>query len=71
MYQLLIDGQPVDTRLWQPYESRITDAVTSSTFTLTVRVVNTVANLLEAQRKPSGLNSCRITALPIYRFDVS
>lgn len=70
LYEVLVNGQKVDTRLWQPYESRLTDAVAGRTFTLTVRVVNTVANILEAQRKPSGLNGCAITAYPKYHFDV-
>lgn len=70
LYEVLVNGQKVDTRLWQPYESRLTDAITGQTFTLTVRVVNTVANILEAQRKPSGLNGCAITAYPKYHFDV-
>lgn len=69
LYQVLVNGKLVDTRLWQPYESDLTQAVTDRTFTLTVRVVNTVANLLEAQRKPSGLNACSIRANPVYCFD--
>lgn len=70
LYQVLVDGELVDTRLWQPYESSLTKAVKHETFTLTVRVVNTVANILEAQRKPSGLNSCAIQAKPVYHFQV-
>lgn len=66
LYQVFINGELVGTRMWQPYTLDITEAVQSPTFTLTVRVVNTIANLLEAQSKPSGLNACSITAYPKY-----
>ena len=66
LFQVFINDELVGTRMWQPYTLDITEAVQSPTFTLTVRVVNTIANLLEAQRKPSGLNACSITAYPKY-----
>ncbi len=68
LYQVFIDGKLAGTRMWEPYDLDITDAVQSPSFTLTVRVVNTIANLLEAQRKPSGLRACSITPQPCYTF---
>ncbi|MHC1785730.1 MAG: glycosyl hydrolase [Christensenellales bacterium] len=68
LFEVFINDQPVGCRLWQPYELDITPAVTMETFTLKVRVVNTIANLLEAKRKPSGLNSLQILPHPQYRL---
>lgn len=69
LYQVYIDDQLVGTRMWQPYTLNITEAVKAPRFKLTIRVVNTIANLLEAQRKPSGLMSCHITAYPRYTLE--
>ena len=69
LYQVYINGELAGTRMWEPYTLDITPFVKERRFTLTVRVVNTIANLLEAQRKPSGLKSCRISAQPRYVFN--
>ncbi len=68
LYEAYVDGQLVATRMWEPYTVDLTQAVSQRSFQLTLRVVNTVANLLEAERKPSGLVSCRIVPYPRYTF---
>lgn len=68
LFQVMVNGELVGTRMWQPYTLDITNALPGRTFTLTVRVVNTIANLLEVQRKPSGLMVCTISAVPRYTF---
>ena len=42
--------------------------MTEASFTLTIRVVNTIANLLEAKGDPSGLNALYITPYPVYKL---
>ena len=66
LFEVFINGEPADCRMWQPYTLDITPFVKDSAFTLTVRAVNTIANLLEGARKPSGLRSLSITPCPVY-----
>ncbi len=68
LFQVFIDGVPAGTRLWSPYVLDITPFVTSGRFTLCVRVVNTIANLLTKQGKESGLRSLTITPYDRYNF---
>lgn len=66
LFEVYINGEHAGTRMWQPYELDITPYVKETSFTLTIRVVNTIANLLEAKGDPSGLNALYITPYPVY-----
>ncbi len=71
LFEVFIDGEPAGTRLWSPYVLNITPFVKSNRFTLIIRVVNTVANLLTRQGKESGLRSLTITPYDRYNFLMS
>lgn len=66
LFEAWVDGEHAGLRMWQPYALDITHLVKSPRFRLKVRVVNTIANLLEAKRKPSGLFGMRIVPHPVY-----
>lgn len=66
LFEAWIDGAHAGVRMWQPYQLDITDFVSTSRFHLKVRVVNTIANLLEASQKASGLFKLRIVPHPVY-----
>lgn len=68
LFEVYINGEHAGTRMWQPYELDITPYVTEASFALTIRVVNTIANLLEAKGDPSGLNALYITPYPVYKL---
>ncbi len=68
LFEVFVDGEPAGVRLWSPYVLDITPFVKSSRFTLQVRVVNTIANLLTMQGKESGLRSLTITPYDRYNF---
>ncbi len=70
IFEVWIDGEHAGQRLWQPYTLDITPFVKKRTFTLRVQVVNTIANLLEAQKKESGLKALTITPYQRYNFTV-
>lgn len=69
LFEAFIDGRHAGCRMWQPYALDITDFVKDKRFTLTLRVVNTIANLLEARREPSGLFGLTITPHPAYHLE--
>ncbi len=68
LYEVFIDGVSAGARLWSPYVLDITPYVKTGRFTLTIRVVNTIANLLTRQGKESGLRSLTITPFNRYNF---
>jgi hypothetical protein len=53
--EVLVNGQPVAVRLWDPYTVDITAPLRAGENTLELRVANTLVNLLEATERPSGL----------------
>ncbi len=53
--EVLIDGKQAGVRLWRPWEVDITDMVTNNRSTLTLRVSNSMLNLLSLTPKSSGL----------------
>ncbi|HJW91496.1 MAG TPA: hypothetical protein VJ436_12705, partial [Anaerolineales bacterium] len=53
--EVLVNGRPAGVRLWEPYTIEISDLLQSGENLLELRVANTLANLLEAVERPSGL----------------
>lgn len=53
--EIEINGQPAGIRLWDPYVADITDFAREGRNDLTLRVSNTLANLLYGVSRPSGL----------------
>jgi hypothetical protein len=50
-----VNGKPAGVRLWDPYVVEITDVVRTGTNEIALSVTNTLANLLNAVARPSGL----------------
>jgi alpha-L-rhamnosidase len=50
-----VNGAPAGVRLWDPYMVEITEHVRPGTNELSISVTNTLANLLNAAPRPSGL----------------
>ncbi|MEA5014511.1 MAG: glycosyl hydrolase [Candidatus Limiplasma sp.] len=66
--EVSVNGKPVGTRLWRPYRVDVSDALEAGENLIEIRVINTLSNLLEATRIPSGLFSARI--IPYDRYEV-
>jgi hypothetical protein len=70
--EVIVNGQSVGVRLWEPYEIDITDVVQPGKNTLELRVANTLINLLEAVQRPSGLAGApRVTLDEQFEIDLS
>jgi alpha-L-rhamnosidase len=50
-----VNGRPAGVRLWEPYGMDVTDLVRPGENDLTIRVANTIANLLNGVDRPSGI----------------
>lgn len=59
--EVWVNGEKVGTRLWKPYRLNLTGVLHTGENTLTLRVINTVSNILEATKIPSGLFDATIT----------
>ncbi len=67
---IINDISPV-TIPWHPYRLEISSLVRPGRNTIELRVTNTLINILEGVKSPSGLLSCpRIVFEPVYRLDV-
>ncbi len=66
-----VNGGELKKRLWRPYAIDLTGQLQSGENRLTVRVVNTLANLLEAQILPSGPQALALVAEPVFERIVS
>jgi hypothetical protein len=53
--EVIVNGQSAGVRLWAPYAVEITDLLRPGKNTLELRVANTLVNMIEATRRPSGL----------------
>jgi hypothetical protein len=53
--EVFVNGSCAGVRLWDPYEIDVTELVRTGTNEIEVRVSNTPANLLNGERRPSGL----------------
>ena len=56
MVEVVVNGQSAGVRLWPPYGIEVTDLLRDGENVLELRVANTLVNLLEAVRRPSGLS---------------
>jgi hypothetical protein len=54
--EVVVNGQSAGVRLWPPYGIEVTDLLQDGDNVLELRVANTLVNLLEAVRRPSGLS---------------
>lgn len=63
-----VNGQLIKTCLWKPYEADLTPYVHEGENEITLGVVNTLMNLLESTRNPSGLFSAEIVPLDRYEL---
>lgn len=63
-----VNGQLVKTCLWKPYAADISAYVREGENEITLGVVNTLMNLLESTRNPSGLFAAEI--VPYDRYEV-
>lgn len=63
-----VNGKPVKTCLWKPYEADISEYVHAGENEITLGVVNTLMNLLESTRNPSGLFHAEI--VPFDRYEL-
>ena len=66
---IAVNGKPVKTCLWRPYEADLTPYLREGENEITLGVVNTLMNLLESSHTPSGLFSCEI--VPFDRYTVT
>lgn len=64
-----VNGKPVKTCLWNPYTADISAYVHPGENEITLGVVNTLMNLLESTRNPSGLFEAKI--VPYNRYEVT
>ncbi len=53
--EVFVNGACAGVRLWDPYEIDVTDVVRAGTNEIEIRVSNTPANLLNGERRASGL----------------
>jgi hypothetical protein len=53
--EVFVNDERAGVRLWDPYELDVTDLLRPGENRLEIRVSNTPANLLNAERRPSGL----------------
>lgn len=63
-----VNGEPVKTCLWRPYEADLTPYLHEGENEITLGVVNTLMNLLESTHNPSGL--FRVEIVPFDRYSV-
>ena len=63
-----VNGTPVKTCLWRPYEADLTPYLHEGENEITLGVVNTLMNLLESTHNPSGLFSAEL--VPFDRYTV-
>ena len=64
-----VNGKPVKTCLWRPYEADLTPYLAEGENEITLGVVNTLMNLLESTHNPSGLFKAEI--VPFDRYTVT
>jgi hypothetical protein len=67
--EAFVNGECAGVRLWEPYELDVTDLVRPGDNEIEIRVSNTPANLLNAERRPSGLAGAPVL-VPLRRVSV-
>jgi hypothetical protein len=53
--EVIVNSHPAGVRLWPPYVTEVTNLVRAGQNEVELRVANTLSNLLNADRRPSGL----------------
>jgi hypothetical protein len=67
-----VNGAPAGVRLWDPYVVELTDHLRPGTNELAISVTNTLANLINAVDRPSGLAGVpRIVPHTSFSFDLA
>ncbi|HEX5936587.1 MAG TPA: glycosyl hydrolase [Actinomycetota bacterium] len=70
--EVSVNGRSAGVRLWDPYEVEVTDLLTPGANELSIAVTNTLANLLNADARPSGLaGPPRLLARASFEFDLA
>jgi len=67
--EVYVNGQLVKTCLWKPYEADISAYVKPGENEICLKVVNTLINLLEGTKTPSGLFAAEIIPYEKYNID--
>ena len=68
--EVYVNGELVKTCLWNPYTANLTGALKPGKNEITLKVVNTLINLLEGTRNPSGLFAAQIVPFDRYRVEL-
>ena len=68
--EVYVNGELVKTCLWNPYTANLTGTLKPGKNQITLKVVNTLINLLEGARNPSGLFSAQIVPFDRYRVEL-
>jgi hypothetical protein len=53
---VLVNGESAGVRLWPPHVVDVSDRLRTGDNDIEIRVANTLANLLNAEERPSGLS---------------
>jgi hypothetical protein len=69
--EVWVNGQKAGVRLWNPYEFNLTPFLHAGENTVTVKVTNTLINVLEAVEQASGVFNLSITPYDTYEFKLS
>lgn len=67
--EVYVNGQLIKTCLWNPYTANLTGALKSGKNKITLKVVNTLINLLEGTRNRSGLFHAEIVPFDRYQTE--
>jgi hypothetical protein len=69
--QVEVEGKPAGTCLWHPYTVDLTGVLKPGANTLTVKVTNTLMNMLEGVVKPSGIRGAvRLVPHDVYEVKI-
>jgi hypothetical protein len=66
--EVLVNGKAAGTRPWLPYELDITPFIKEGENTISIRITNTLVNIMEAVEQDSGLFDACIVPYDIYEF---
>ena len=70
--EVSVNGRPAGVRLWDPYEVEVTELLTEGTNEVAIAATNTLANLLNAEARPSGLaGPPRLRARAAFELDLA
>jgi hypothetical protein len=69
--EVWVNGQKVGVRLWNPYEFDLTSFLHAGENTVTVKITNTLINVLEAVEQASGVFNLSLVPYDTYEFKLS